>query len=82
MSSTPRAHCLRTGRYSEPGRIYLLTGLPIDDNQTSRIGVLDGCRSMNSDEPRKTVMPLHWPGLSCLITSTGWLNCTMVICRS
>ncbi|MDR6606181.1 REP-associated tyrosine transposase [Pseudomonas synxantha] len=27
MSSTPKAHRLRTGRHSEPGRIYLLTAV-------------------------------------------------------
>ncbi|VVO06170.1 REP-associated tyrosine transposase [Pseudomonas fluorescens] len=27
MSSTPKAHCLRTGRYAEHGRIYLLTAV-------------------------------------------------------
>ena len=27
MSSTPKANCLRTGRYSEHGRIYLLTAV-------------------------------------------------------
>ncbi|MFJ3367818.1 REP-associated tyrosine transposase [Pseudomonas sp. NPDC086251] len=27
MSSTPQAHRLRTGRHSEPGRIYLLTAV-------------------------------------------------------
>ena len=27
MSNTPKAHCLRIGRYSEPGRIYLLTAV-------------------------------------------------------
>ncbi|MHC8356907.1 REP-associated tyrosine transposase [Pseudomonas sp. LB3P81] len=27
MSSTPKAHCLRIGRRSEPGRVYLLTAV-------------------------------------------------------